>query len=83
MSFEYIQRAYGVQAHKGRRVEYTGGGDAVSGTIVGEAGAHIMIRFDGDDFDSGPFHPTWALTYHGVAQPARVHIEEGDHEIPF
>lgn len=62
MSLEYIQTYYGVPAHIGGRVEYTGGGKARRGTITGTQSAHLLITLDGRR-DPTPFHPTWELRY--------------------
>lgn len=81
MSYEYIRTAYSVPASPGRRVEYTGGKQPRLGTIEGETGAHLMIRFDGESEADGPFHPTWELRYLDLVPSASVPV--GDTEIPF
>lgn len=81
MSFEYIRRTYGVPAERGHRVEYAGGDEVRRGTIVDENGAHIFIHFDGDETDTGPFHPTWKLAY--IGRPVKSPVAPDDWEIPF
>lgn len=66
MSLEYIRKTYGVPAERGGRVEYTGGAEAIEGTITGADGAHVLIRLDGRK-RALPFHPTWELRY--LAEP--------------
>lgn len=60
--FSYINSTYGVSAHKGARVEYTGGKQPEFGTIVGVSGPHLMIKLDGRKH-AAPFHPDWKLRY--------------------
>jgi len=62
MSMDWIRTYYRVPAQRGGRVEYTGSGKAVLGTITGASGQYLNIRLDGRDH-SRPFHPTWELRY--------------------
>jgi hypothetical protein len=62
MSLEYIRTHYGVPAHPGSRVKYTGGRHAMTGTITGAEGAHLLIRLDGQQ-EAMPYHPTWKIEY--------------------
>ncbi len=50
MSFEYIRKAYKVPAKRGGRVEYTGHGAKIMGTIRSAKQATA-------------FHPTWKLRF--------------------
>lgn len=67
MSLQYIRDTYGVPAKRGARVEYSGNGTAIQGTITSSRGPHILVRLDGDDF-SMQFHPTWKMHYLDAAQ---------------
>lgn len=62
MSLEYIRKAYNVPARRGGRIEYTGGGKPVLGTICGARGALLSIRLDTTKHPM-PFHPTWEIRY--------------------
>lgn len=62
MSIDYIRTNYNVPAKVGGRVEYTGGKTPRQGTITGAAGAHLLIKMDGDHFPMH-YHPTWELRY--------------------
>jgi hypothetical protein len=62
MSIDYIRSYYGVPAHPGGRVRYTGGRHPMDGTIDGAEGAHLMIRLDGQQH-AMPYHPTWKIEY--------------------
>lgn len=64
MSLQYIRDTYGVPAQRGARVEYTGNGSTIQGTITGSRNAHILVRLDGDR-RAVPFHPTWKIRYLG------------------
>lgn len=60
MSFDHINKFYGVNAYKGRRVRYEG----KLGTIVGFYGSYIKVHFDGDHVSiQVNFHPTWKMEY--------------------
>lgn len=59
---DWIRKTYGVPAKRGGRVEYTGQGKAVQGTITGARNGHLLIRLDGQKH-SRPYHPTWELRY--------------------
>lgn len=67
MSLQYIRDTYGVPAKRGGRVEYTGNGKSIQGTITGSRGPHILVRLDGDK-RSVPFHPTWKIRYLDAAR---------------
>lgn len=62
MSIQYIRDTYGVPAKLGSRVEYTGTGAPIQGTITGTRNAHIRVRMDGD-IVSASYHPTWNMRY--------------------
>jgi len=70
LSLQYIRNTYGVPAKRGARVEYTGNGGAIQGTITSSRGSHILVRLDGDKF-SMPFHPTWQMRYLDAALSAQ------------
>ena len=60
---QYIRDTYGVPAKRGMRVEYTGDGQKIKGTITGtRRTCGIRIRLDGHS-RSLHFHPTWELRY--------------------
>ena len=66
--FAYIRRYYGVPAEKGRRVRFHYYDK--EGVITGHStGAHILVRFDGDE-QSQPCHPTWKMQYLDVVEPS-------------
>jgi hypothetical protein len=58
VSFEYIQKTYGVPAKRGGRVLYKG----KPGTIVSTQGPYIRIRLD-DQAHVLNYHPTWKIEY--------------------
>jgi hypothetical protein len=60
--YEWVRKSYGVPVREGARVEYTGQGRPVLGTVTGVDGGHIMIRLD-EHKESFPYHPTWELRY--------------------
>lgn len=62
MSMEFIRKNYGVPAKRGWRVEYTGCGEKMLGTITGANGQYLRVRLDGLKKASN-FHPTWMLRY--------------------
>lgn len=64
MSMATVRKLYGVEARRGGRVRYIGGGKAKPefGTIMSAKGGHLMIRLDGCKHTM-PFHPTWELEY--------------------
>lgn len=62
MSFDYINRSYGLNAQRGMRVRYTGGKEPQIGTVTSAEGAHLMIRLDGQRH-AMPYHPTWKLEF--------------------
>uniref|UniRef100_UPI00333F02DA hypothetical protein n=1 Tax=Castellaniella defragrans TaxID=75697 RepID=UPI00333F02DA len=62
MSLQYIRNTYGVPAKRGGRIEYTGNGSKIQGTITGSRGARILVRLDGDK-GSVEFHPTRKIQY--------------------
>lgn len=60
--FEYINRTYGLSLRRGSPVEYTGDkANPRRGVVTSAAGAHINVRFVGDERSRGPFHPTWEM----------------------
>jgi len=60
MSFEYINKSYGVNACIGRRVIV----DGEAGVIVGANGAHIKVNFDNTKASDYSYcHPTWRVEY--------------------
>lgn len=63
MSIQYIRKQYDVPAALGGRVRYTGGDEPRLGTINGTEGARLMLRLDGDEHETGPYHPTWEIEY--------------------
>jgi len=59
--FEYIRNYYGVPAHIGVCIEYSGGDKLMDGIIVSARGQYIIaILDDGHEYT---FHPTWRLRY--------------------
>lgn len=69
MSFDYINRSYGLNIRRGTRVRYTGGNAPRFGTVTEADGQYIDIRFDGAVGEAGPFHPTWELEYDPAETP--------------
>jgi hypothetical protein len=63
MSFDFLNKSYGLNIKRGTRCTYTGEGDAKHGSVTSAQGGYVRIRFDGDKRSMGPFHPTWQLTY--------------------
>lgn len=60
MSFEYINKTYGVNAEEGRRVI----ADGKPGVITGYNGAHIAVNLDEHKPGHDTYwHPTWNMTY--------------------
>ncbi|WP_213034168.1 hypothetical protein [Acinetobacter sp. ANC 3813] len=60
MSFEYINKNYGVNAEVGRCVI----ADGEAGVIVGYSGAHIVVNLDKDKPNvRSNWHPTWHMVY--------------------
>ena len=60
MSFEYINKSYGVNACIGRRVIV----DGEPGIIVGTNNAHLEVNFDHlKASDISYCHPTWRVEY--------------------
>ncbi|KAF1006023.1 MAG: hypothetical protein GAK28_02931 [Luteibacter sp.] len=62
MSMDYIRKTYGVPAKRGGRVEYTGCGKKVTGTIRSARGGYLRIQLDGQNH-AGSYHPVWELRY--------------------
>lgn len=63
--FEYVNKAYGVNACYGRRVLI----DGEPGTITKDCGHHIGVNFDHDK--PGVIvncHPTWKVEYLGMGK---------------
>lgn len=61
-SLEYIRETYGVPAHRGGRVRYTGESASLEGTITSGDGPYIRVRFD-DRKMTVRLHPTWNVEY--------------------
>lgn len=60
MSFEYINKHYGVNACVGRRVIV----DGEPGIIVGAHGSHIVVNPDHlKPHQTANYHPTWRVQY--------------------
>ena len=60
MSFEWINKNYGVNAEVGRRVV----ADGEPGVIVGASGSYIVVNLDKDKPNcSHNWHPTWHMVY--------------------
>ena len=60
MSFEYINKSYGVNACVGRRVII----DGEPGVIVGTKNAHIKVNFDNTKASDYSYcHPAWRVEY--------------------
>ena len=76
MSMDYIRNHYGVPAHRGQEVIFTGGKFPMAGRIISARGGHLYLRLnDGRRF--GPLHPLWEMDYgdgidHGARYDARV-----------
>lgn len=64
MSLPYIVNHYRVPARKGGTVRYTGDRNRgpLFGEIVGAHGAHLVVRFHGEDMGRR-LHPTRELEY--------------------
>lgn len=62
MSFDYINKTYGVNAEVGRRVI----ADGKPGIITGFHGAHIVVNLDEHKPNIETYwHPTWEMIYLG------------------
>lgn len=61
LALEYIRTHYGVPAHRGARIRYTGG-PTMEGTILSGRGPHLRVQFDGRKYKS-TVHPTWEIEY--------------------
>lgn len=65
MSFEYINKSYGVNACVGRRVII----DGEPGVIVGTHGAYIVVNPDHlKPHQTANYHPTWRVEYQGIGK---------------
>lgn len=68
VSYEYVNRAYKVNARAGARVRIdfagTHGNEVREGTIIRHRGttAYIHVRLDGEK-TAHPYHPTWRIQY--------------------
>lgn len=69
MSLRYIRSYFEVPAHRGTRVEFTGGKFPKQGTISGSEGMNLRILMDGEAF-TGIYHPTQNLRYLAAASQA-------------
>jgi len=58
MGFEDISKVYRVPAKMNGRIKYK----SKPGTIVGNTGAYLRIRLDGE-MDIKTYHPTWEIEY--------------------
>lgn len=63
MSIEYVRRAYGVPAHRGGEVIYSGGLTPIRGVIKGAENGRLRLRFPGNESHNGVYHPTWKIEY--------------------
>lgn len=63
---EYIRKAYGVDARRGRRIRY-GPNQEQGAIITGARNGRLRVRFDGCT-RAIDLHPTWQVTY--PAEPA-------------
>jgi len=59
--FDYVNRAYGLNLERGKRVRDTR--NNVLGTVAKGDGQYIHILWDGDLQLKGPYHPTSDLEY--------------------
>lgn len=69
MSLRYIRNYFEVPAHRGTRVEFTGGKIPKQGTIRGSEGMNLRILMDGEAFTS-IYHPTRNLRYLAATLPS-------------
>jgi hypothetical protein len=58
--FEYVNQYYGISAHKGARVRYSGNGKEQFGTIKKPIHQYLGVLLDGEKTVQ-KFHPTWKL----------------------
>lgn len=58
----YVRAMYCVPAEVGRRIRFAGG----HGTIIGASGQYLRVALD-DDREPVLLHPTWSVTYLGMA----------------
>lgn len=69
MSFEYINKSYGVNACVGRRVII----DGEPGVIVGTHGAYIVVNPDHlKPYQTANYHPTWRVEYLGIGKVRKM-----------
>jgi hypothetical protein len=66
--FDHVNTYYGLSLRRGLRLKF--GEERGSGTTAGKGGTvargdgqYIYILVDGDLKPTGPFHPTWNITY--------------------
>lgn len=60
--FEYVRRAYGVPAGRGRRVRIRYSASEIREGSITSATHYIYVRLDGEKRPK-PFHPTWEVQY--------------------
>jgi len=58
--FDYINQYYGLKIKYGTRVKIVGKEGVV---VSARPGHYIRVRFDGDKYIRGPFHPTSHVEY--------------------
>jgi len=69
VSFEYINKSYGVNACVGRRVII----DGEPGVIVGTHGAYIVVNPDHlKPYQTANYHPTWRVEYQGIGKVRKM-----------
>jgi len=69
VSFEYINKSYGVNACVGRRVVI----DGEPGIIVGTHGAYIVVNPDHlKPHQTANYHPTWCVEYQGIGKVRKM-----------
>lgn len=61
-ALKYIRDRYGVEAHRGHRIIYTGRTHPVGGIILGGADGYLRVRLDGQK-NTVRLHPTWEVEY--------------------
>lgn len=69
MSFEYINKSYGVNACVGRRVVCSG----EPGVIVGAKNTYIIVNLDSNKASQRDFyHPTFEVEYQGMGKVRKL-----------
>ncbi|CAH1691706.1 conserved hypothetical protein [Hyphomicrobiales bacterium] len=67
MNMSRIRQRYSVPAKRGARVEYSGHGSPITGTITRSIQDNLWVRLDGSK-RSVILHPEWGLRY--LSSPA-------------